>query len=119
MIPDFSGILKKLSNPFIKLTDNEKQELKKIEVSVKKDIKEFAQIAKELFQDERYAKLKKEFVRIYDQCINLLIYYDCDDIQKYAFKMREYQIELRKLKSIFDTPEGFIREAEKMENRKE
>jgi len=108
------GLISKIRNPFIKLTEEEKFQLKEIENSVKKDIKAFAVIAKELYADSRYQKLKKEFERIYQQCVNLMIHYDTKDPQEYIMKMREYQVQARVLKSIFDTPEGFIRQDEKV-----
>ena len=109
-----SDLITKVKNPFIKLTEDEKFQLKEIENSVKKDIKAFAVMAKELYADLRYQKLKKEFERVYQQCMNLIIYYDTKDPQEYIMKMREYQIQARVLKSIFDTPEGFIKQEEKM-----
>lgn len=118
MIPDLNKVLAKLSNPFIKLEENEKESLRFIEQSVKKDIKEFSREAKEIYQDQRYIKLKNEFKKIYDNNIKLLLYFDSEDMNKYAMKMREYQIQLRTLKSIFDTPEGFIKQDEALDKVK-
>lgn len=103
-----------MANPFVKLTEEDKEDLKSIELSVKKDVREFSKEAKELYQDQRYLKLKNEFKKIYDQNMRLIIYFDCDDTQRYLMKIREYQIQLRTLKSIFDTPEGFINKEEEM-----
>ena len=111
---DFPQLLQKLRNPFIKLTDEEKFVLKQKESEVKKDIKEFSGVAKELFGDARYKKLKDLFKDIYEQNMQLIIYFDCDDTQKYIMKMREYQMQLRTLKSIFDTPEDFIKKEEEI-----
>lgn len=118
MIPNLNDVLKKLSNPFIKLNQDEESQLKEIERSVKKDIKQFSQEAKELYQDQRYTKLKTEFKRIYEQNLKLIIYFDSDTPERYIMKMREYQIQLRVLKSIFDTPEGFIKKDEEIETNK-
>lgn len=112
---EISKLLAKVRNPFIQLTKEEQRELKSIEESVKKDIKSFSQEAKNLYDDERYSKLKNEFKRIYQQNINLIIYFDTKDPQEYIMKMREYQIQLRTLKSIFDTPEGFIKKEESLD----
>ncbi len=109
---NLNEILSKARNPFIRLTLDEKTELKKVEGSVKRDIKAFSVEAKNLYDDHRYQKLKNEFKRIYQQNINLIIYFDAKDAQEYIMKMREYQIQLRTLKSIFDTPEGFIKSEE-------
>ena len=105
-----------LQNPFKILSPEDKVNLKEIELSVKRDIRRFASNAKELFQDKRYLELKNEFKRIYEQQIRLLIYYDepSGDPLRFAMKVREFQIELRKLKSIFDTPEGFVKSEENM-----
>jgi len=113
---NFENLLGKMNNPFKHLTHEEKVELNQIEASVKKDIKDFAVLAKELFDDSRYIKLKKEFHRVYEQTIRLMIYLDTDNKDIYAFKMRELQIQLRTLKSIFDTPEGFVKSLENIEN---
>ena len=118
MIPNLNDVLKKLSNPFIKLDKSEEAQLKEIELSVKKDIKAFSQEAKELYQDQRYTKLKLEFKRIYEQNLKLIIYFDSDTSEKYMMKMREYQIQLRVLKSIFDTPEGFIKKEEEINTKR-
>jgi len=117
MIPDLGKILKGYS-PFKKLTEEEKSSFKEMEQSVKKDIKEFSKLAKELYDDNRYKKLKIEFKRIYEQNLKLIIFFDCDDPNKYLMKMRGYQIQLRTLKSIFDTPEGFIKSDEALEKKK-
>lgn len=111
-------ILRKLSNPFDLLSIDEKSVLKEVESSVKKDIKEFCREAKELYQDKRYEKLRNEFKKIYEQNLRLIIYFDCEDVNKYLFKMREYQVQLRTLKSIFDTPEGFIKKDEEINDNK-
>lgn len=111
-------ILRKLSNPFDLLSIDEKSVLKEMESSVKKDIKEFCREAKELYQDKRYEKLRNEFKKIYEQNLRLIIYFDCEDVNKYLFKMREYQVQLRTLKSIFDTPEGFIKKDEEINDNK-
>ena len=115
MIPDLNNILKKMSNPFIKLSHEEEMDLKGIEQQVKKDVKAFSEEAKFLYQDNRYAKLKNEFKRIYEQNLKLIIHFDCDDPHRFIMKIREYQIQLRTLKSIFDTPEGFIKKEEEMD----
>ena len=117
MMFGLNDILKKLPNPFIKLNKDEEASLKEIEKSVKADIKEFSRIAKELYQDQRYLKLKSEFKRIQDQNLRLMVYFDCEDLNKFAMKMRTYQIQMRTLISIFDTPEGFIRKEEEMEQK--
>lgn len=111
-------ILRKLSNPFDLLNNDEKSVLKEMESSVKRDIKEFCREAKELYQDKRYEKLRNEFKKIYEQNLRLIIYFDCEDVNKYLFKMREYQVQLRTLKSIFDTPEGFIKKDEEINDNK-
>jgi adenylate kinase family enzyme len=115
VIPDFNKILTKLSNPFIKLDKSEEEQLKEIELAVKRDIRQFSKEAKELYQDKRYEKLKNEFKSIYEQNLKLIIYYDNEDIQKYAMKMRTLQIQLRTLQSIFNTPEGFIKKEEEID----
>ena len=117
MFPNLDAILKKMSNPFIKLNKQEELDLKSIELSVKKDVKEFSREAKELYQDQRYQKLKNEFKRIYEQNLRLIIYFDCDDTQRFIMKIKEYQVQLRTLKSIFDTPEGFIKKEEEIETK--
>lgn len=101
-----------LNNPFKKLTVDEKQELKVIEQSVRNDIRRFSALAKELFTDNRYMELEKEFKKIYEQNLKLIIYFDCDDPNKYIMKMRELQVQIRTLKNIFDTPEGFVKSEE-------
>ena len=114
---DLNKILAKVRNPFIQLTQDEKVELKKIEESVKKDIKAFSREAKDLYDDARYQKLKNEFKRVYQHNMNLIIYFDTKDPQEYIIKMREFQIQLRVLKSIFDTPEGFIKQEEALDKK--
>lgn len=118
MIDDLKKILGSITNrPYQKLNEDEKIQFKEIELSVKRDIKEFSRLAKELFDDQRYQRLKLEFTRVYEQNMRLIIYFDSDDTQKYLMKMREYQIQLRTLKSIFDTPEGFIKSADALEKK--
>lgn len=114
MFPNLDKVLAKLSNPFISLDEREKQSLKEIELAVKQDIKEFSREAKELYQDQRYLKLKNEFKKIYEQNLRLIIYFDCDDTNRFIMKIKEYQVQLRTLKSIFDTPEGFINKEEEI-----
>ncbi len=115
MIPDLTKIFKKLSNPFNKLTDEEEDALLQVELSVKKDIKNLSLEARELFDDQRYQKLKKDFKDIYEANLRLIINYNCVEPDKYIMKMRELQVRLRTLKSIFDTPEGFIKRAEEID----
>lgn len=118
MIPNLNRILSKLSNPFIKLSDDESFKLKEIENSVKRDLKELSREAKELFQDQRYQKIKNDFDKIYNNNVKLMIDFECNDINTYFVKMHKYQIQLRTLKSIFDTPEALIRKEEEIDNAK-
>lgn len=103
-------------NPFGSSDIEEEQELKEIESSIKRNIKIFAEEAKELFSDQRYNRLKSEFKKIYDQNIKLLVYYNepNGDMNKYAYKMREFQMQLRILEQIFTTPEGFVESEKKI-----
>lgn len=118
MIENINKILSNLSNkPYKKLTVEEEDVLKEIELSVKRDVKAFASLAKELYDDTRYKRLKDEFKKIYEQNMRVIVYFDCDDPNKYLMKMREYQVQLRTLKSIFDTPEGFIKSEEALEKK--
>ncbi len=115
---NLNQILSNLSNkPYKKLTPDEETQLKEIELSVKRDVKAFSGLAKELFDDLRYKKLKDEFKKVYEQNMRLIIYFDCDDPNKYLMKMREYQVQLRTLKSIFEVPEGFIKSSEALEKK--
>lgn len=119
MIPNLSDVFRKLSNPFVKLTGDEQAALSQVELSVKKDIKRLSGEARELYDDQRYQGLKKEFKAIYDANLRLIINYDCENPDKYIMKMREFQVQLRTLKSIFDTPEGFIKKDEEMDVNKD
>ena len=110
--------LRLLTNPFKKLTKEEEQELKSLEADVKKDIKELAIVAKDLLQDERYKKLLNEYKKIYEQNVRLLIYFDCDSIDKYVLSMRKFQMQLRHLDEIINTPKGFIESEKRMDKEK-
>lgn len=106
-----------LTNPFQQRTKDQEKELREIENAVKRDIQAFAAEAKELFGDTRYQKLKNQFKKIYEQNIRLLVYFDepNGNLERYALKMREYQSQLRILKQIVDTPQGFVESEEKLE----
>lgn len=115
---DFDKLLNKmtapLANPFKKVTADERVAMQEIELSVKKDIQIFSAMAKELFDDQRYIKLKNEFQRIYNQNLRLLIYTDFKDLSE----VKKIQTQIVTLKNIFDTPEGFVKSAEAMNANK-
>ena len=101
--------LRKMGNPFQELTVEEKHSLHDIEEDVKKDIALLTIQSKDLFNDQRYKKLKAEFDKIYETSIKTLVEFDCDDADKYVIKMRGFQIQIRTLRSMFTVPEGFIK----------
>lgn len=93
------------------LTKEELKQQVEAEKQVKNEIVEFAKVAKDLFQDQRYAKLKKRFQKIASETMRLLVHFDNPDNTIYCNKMRNYQRQLKYLFDIFDTPQGFINEA--------
>ena len=101
--------LQKSSNPFQDLTPEEKHSLHEVEEDVKKDIELLTTQSKDLFNDQRYKKLKAEFDKIYETSIKTLVEFDCDDADKYVMKMRGLQIQIRTLRAMFTVPEGFIK----------
>ena len=115
MLPDLNQGLRKLSNPFIKLTPDEKLIFKEKELSVKKDIKELAQLAKELYGDKRYQKLREIFKQSYDNTVELLLLCpDLKDKEDFTWKVYKYLTELKVLKLIVETPDSFIKQEEKI-----
>ena len=109
----------RLINPFRLPSKEEIKKQKEIEADVRNKIKAIAQEAKILFQDQRYSKLKDEFKKVYEQNIDILINYNepqGGNLEHYALKMREYQMQLRILKQIFDTPQGFVESEKKIDN---
>mgnify|MGYP001569787012 CR=1 FL=1 len=109
------------NSSFVREKEKREKELEELENKVKRDIKIFAEEAKELFQDQRYTKLKNEFKKILEQNTKLLINYDESngDINKYVFKMRGFQMQLRILEQIFNTPEGFVTSNDRIGNEEE
>lgn len=105
------------NNPYKQLTEEERQELKEIELSVKRDVRELIRISSEIVQDQRYAQLKKEYDRVYEKYVRLMIYLEEPDPIKYAFKMKEYATKLRDFEKIVHIPESFV-EHEQVLNKK-
>ncbi len=101
-------------NPYRHKTEAEKFEAKKQEAQVKRDVIRFSQIAKDLFADQRYHELTEVFKKSIQTTMKMLVYYEEVDPQKYNAKMREYQTQLKTMFRIFDTPQGFINEADKI-----
>ena len=102
------------SNPYKLPSEFDKKKQKEAEQAVKLDIISFSNIAKEMFQDERYGKLKDLFSNIIKTKMRLIIYYENPKQDEYNAKMREFQVELRTLMNILDTPQGFIGQAERI-----
>ena len=101
-------------NPYKPLSKEEKKTQAEIENQVKQEVIEFAKVAKELFQDQRYEKLRNQFQKITSNTMRLLVHFDIPDNTVYCNKMRNYQRQLKYLIDIFDTPQGFINEASKI-----
>ena len=112
LLKTFSKLLNR--NPYKPLSKKEIEDQSIIEKQVKQDIVEFAKVAKELFQDQRYEKLRKQFQKITSETMRLLVHFDSPDNTVYCNKMRNYQRQLKYLIDIFDTPQGFINEASKI-----
>lgn len=101
-------------NPYRHKTEEEKFEAKKAEAQVKRDVVRFSQIAKDLFADQRYHELTEVFKKTIQTTMKMLVYYEEADPIKYNAKMKEYQAQLKTMFRIFDTPQGFINEADKI-----
>ena len=114
---NLEGIMKSVftpNNPYKLPTEFDKKKQKEAEQEVKRDIVNFSNIAKEMFQDERYARMKDLFSKVVKTKMRLIIYYENTNQDEYNAKMREFQVELRTLMNILDTPQGFIDQAERI-----